>query len=83
MLTKNKKKETFNLFYSFIYIMNLTLKKRIKKGGLFSFKKISPAKTTISPKQQSFTYKLKSKLSESFTNKLKSKLSEFIGVNVE
>ena len=51
--------------------MKLTLKNKNKKGGLFSFKKKSPAKTTISPKQQSFT------------NKLKSKLSEFIGVNVK
>ena len=46
-------------------------KNKNKKGGFFSFKKKSPAKLTISPKQQSFT------------NKLRSKLSEFIGINVK
>ena len=46
--------------------MKLTYKNKNKnkKGGFFSFKKISPAKPTISPKQQSFTNKLRSKLSE-------------------
>ena len=72
--------------------MKLTFKNKNKKGGLFSFKKKSPAKTTNSPKQQSFTNKLRSKLSEFFGINddmvygeiiQKSNLSEFIGTNVD
>ena len=72
--------------------MKLTSKNKNKNGGLFSFKKKSPAKTTNSPKQKSFTNMLKSKLSEFFGINddivygeviKKSNFSEFIGTNVD